>query len=455
MRRYLIFGSAATALLMYSLDTTAVAVALPNFVREFHAPVTWAGWTVSIYYIAMTMSLPLAGNLSDSFGRKMIFLVSLVLFTCSSLACGLSPNIYTLIGFRFLQGIGGAAFLPVASGIVSEHFPENRERMIGLFTSIVPIGGLIGPNLGGWIVSSFSWRYIFYINLPIGMVLIGMVLWLIKDSKATSHPQVDFAGIFSMSGGILFLMFALNVMGESFATRSLFLAGLLLLLSSASLCFFFRHEKRDINPIMHLDLLGTRPFLAANILNLVIGASAFGVFAFLPYYTTSVHKLSTLLSGVVMTPRSLGTIPAAAITAFLLRRTGYRRPILGGLALTSCAVFLLAPDRLWDIMASWFSPVEILSSLILFSGIGLGIALPATNNACIELMPEKVGTIVGLRGMFRSVGGAVGVSLLTFILHVSGDPVRGFRLVFTLSGLAMFCAIPLVFLMPEGRERWA
>ena len=455
MRRYLIFGSAATALLMYSLDTTAVAVALPNFVREFHAPVTWAGWTVSIYYIAMTMSLPLAGNLSDSFGRKIIFLVSLVLFTGSSLACGLSPNIYALIGFRFLQGIGGAAFLPVASGIVSEHFPENRERMIGLFTSIVPIGGLIGPNLGGWIVSSFSWRYIFYINLPIGMVLIGMVLWLIKDSKATSHPQVDFAGIFSMSGGILFLMFALNVIGESFATRSLFLAGLLLLLSSASLCFFFRHEKRDINPIMHLDLLGTRPFLAANILNLVIGASAFAVFAFLPYYTTSVHKLSTLLSGVIMTPRSLEPSPPPPSRLFCLGVPATGAPSSGASLSPPARSFCSHPIVYGTSWLSWFSPVEILSSLILFSGIGLGIALPATNNACIEAMPEKVGTIVGLRGMFRSVGGAVGVSLLTFILHVSGDPVRGFRLVFTLSGLAMFCAIPLVFLMPEGRERWA
>ena len=158
-------------------------------------------------------------------------------FYGSSLACGLSPNIYALIGFRFVQGIGGAAFLPVASGIVSERFPENRERMIGLFTSIVPVGGLIGPNLGGWIVSSFSWRYIFYINLPIGVLLIGMVLWLIRDSKLPPVRRSTLPGIFSMSGGILFLMFALNVVGESFATRSLFLAGLLLLLSSASLCF--------------------------------------------------------------------------------------------------------------------------------------------------------------------------------------------------------------------------
>ena len=356
MRRYLIFGSAATALLMYSLDTTAVAVALPNFVREFHAPVTWAGWTVSIYYIAMTMSLPLAGNLSDSFGRKLIFLASLVLFTGSSLACGLSPNIYALIGFRFVQGIGGAAFLPVASGIVSEHFPENRERMIGLFTSIVPIGGLIGPNLGGWIVSSFSWRYIFYINLPIGILLIGMVLWLIRDSKATSRPQVDFAGILFNERRYSFshvrpkcrrgkLCHPLPFSRRS-APPPQFCLPLLFLPSRKA-----RHQSYHApRPARQQAFSGGEPPQSRH------RGKRFGVFAFLPYYTTSVHKLSTLLSGVIMTPRSLGTIPAAAITAFLLRRTGYRRPIVVGLALTSCAVFLLAPDRLWDIMALLVQP---------------------------------------------------------------------------------------------------
>ena len=134
---------------MYSIDATAVAVAFPNFIKDFGATVLWAAWTISIYYIAVTMSMPLMGNLSDSFGRKRVFLISLGLFTGSSLACGLAPNIHALIGCRFLQGIGGAAFLPTASGIVSDYFPENRERAIGLFTSIFPIGGTYRPEPRG------------------------------------------------------------------------------------------------------------------------------------------------------------------------------------------------------------------------------------------------------------------------------------------------------------------
>jgi MFS family permease len=187
---------------------------------------------------------------------------------------------------------------------------------------------------------------------------------------------------------------------------------------------------------------------------MILGAGVFGVFAFMPFYATSVHKLSTLMSGMILTPRSIGTIPASAVTAFLLKRWGYRRPIIVGLSLSAISVILLAPGRLWEIMSMRFSIVEMLSFLILLSGIGMGIMFPAANNACIELMPERVATIVGLRGMFRTVGGALGVSLITFILRTSANPVNGFRVAFTLFGLGLLAAIPLVFFMPEGkRER--
>jgi MFS family permease len=159
MRRYLIFVAASLGLLMYSIDSTVVAVAFPNLIKDFATNVLWAAWTISIYLIAVTSVMPLMGNLSDSFGRKKVFLISLILFTASSLACGLAPDIYSLVAFRFLQGIGGASFLPTAAGIVSDQFPENRERAIGLFTSIFPIGGIIGPNLGGWVVSLYQFTY--------------------------------------------------------------------------------------------------------------------------------------------------------------------------------------------------------------------------------------------------------------------------------------------------------
>lgn len=157
------------------------------------------------------------------------------------------------------------------------------------------------------------------------------------------------------------------------------------------------------------------------------------------------------MSGMILTPRSLGTIPASAVTSFLLKRLGYRRPIIVGLSIVALSVFLLAPGPLWRIAGARFSAVQILSVLILLSGLGMGMTFPAANNACIELLPQRVASITGLRGMFRTIGGAVGVSLLTVILHVSSDPTSGFRRAFTFFSIMLFCSIPLVFLMPAGR----
>jgi EmrB/QacA subfamily drug resistance transporter len=453
MRRYLIFVTAALGLLMYSIDSTVVAVAFPNFIKDFGTNVLWGAWTISIYLIAITTVMPLAGKLSDSLGRKKVFLTSLILFTASSLACGLAPNIYSLVAFRFLQGIGGASFLPTASGIVSDHFPENRERAIGLFTSIFPIGGIIGPNLGGWIVSRYSWRYIFYINLPIGIALIVLIMILLKDSKVFSRPHIDFKGVSFFSGGILFLMLGLNLMGESFSVSTLLLAAIFLALSFFLLSLFFRQEKKDSNPILDMALLKSKPFLAANLYNMIIGAGVFAIFAFVPLYATSVHGLSTLMSGMILTPRSLGVIPASAVTSFLLRRWGYRWPMVLGLTIISFVTLLLSLKLpLWRMMGIHLGIAEILALLVMLSGIGTGIALPASNNACIELMPEKVATITGLRGMFRTVGGALGVSLITIILHSTSDLANGFRITFISFGLGLLVAIPLVFFMPAGTK---
>jgi EmrB/QacA subfamily drug resistance transporter len=453
MRRYILFSTVSLSLLMYSIDGTAVAVAFPNFIKELGTNVLWAAWTMSIFYIGVVMTMPLAGKLSDSFGRKKIFLISLVLFTSGSLACGLAPNIYALIAFRFVQGVGGACFLPTASGVVSDLFPENRQTAIGLFTSIFVIGSIIGPNLGGWIVSQYSWRYVLYINLPIGIGLMVLILMLLKENKAFSRPHIDLLGASLFSGAVLFAMLGLNLIGESLSGLSLLFAGIFLVSGLSLGLLFLRQEKKETNPMLDIALLRSKPFLAANVLNLLIGAGVIGVFAFIPLYATSVFKLSTLMSGMILTPRSLGTITASALTSFLLRRWGYRWPMVTGLVIISAADILLAPGlQSSGMFGIRLGTVGIISLLVLVSGIGAGIALPASNNACIELMPERVATIVGLRGMFRTLGGALGVSLVTLILHLSSNPASGFNIAFVAFGIGLMCGIPLVFLMPAGKH---
>lgn len=455
MRRYLIFGAAGLGLLMYSIDSTVVSVAVPHLIQDLNTNVLWAGWTVSIYLVAVMSAMPLMGILSDHYGRKKVYLSSLALFTASSLACGFAPNIYTLVVFRFLQGIGGASFLPTAAGIVSDEFVENRESAIGLFTSIFPIGGIIGPNLGGWIVSEYSWRYIFYINLPIGVTLIALISVLLRDGKVHSRPRIDFKGAGFFFGAIIFLMLTLNHLAENFSVLSVFLAASFLGISLSFLYLFSRQEKKAPNPILDMALLQSKPFLAANLFNMIIGAGVFGIFAFIPLYAVSVQKLTILASGMILTPRSIGTISASALTSFLIRRMGYRRPMILGMILISLSTILLCDQdfRLFQLLGIHLGAAGNLSILIMVTGIGLGILLPASNNACIELMPDKVATITGLRGMFRSVGGICGISLMTIILHVSATLERGFRTIFIAFGLGLLLAIPLAFLMPSGRKR--
>lgn len=453
MRRYLIFLSAGLSLFMYAVDATVVAVAFPDFTRELHTTVLWSAWTISIFFIAVTMVMPLAGTLTDSLGRKRLFLISLFLFTGSSLACGFAPSIYVLIVFRFLQGIGGACFLPTASGIVSDQFPENREAAIGLFSSIFSVGAVFGPNLGGWIVSQYSWRYIFYINVPLGILLMISMALLLKESASFSRPKVDLAGVGLISGCLFLLMFGLSLAGENFSARSVLLAGILIIVSFVLAALFLLQEKRARFPVLDSRVLSSKPFVAANLANLVIGMVLIGVFSFVPLYAITIHRLSTLMSGMILTPRSVAMAMASAATSFLLKKLGYRWPMVFGFSLVAFTTALLAPGMpIWNGVTSQETTLEVLAILLFLNGVGGGATFPAANNACIELMPEKVDTIVAVRNMFRNVGGALGVSLATLILHAKSDVTGGFAAVFISFGIVFLFSIPLLFLMPAGRK---
>ncbi len=175
-RRYLVFAVVSVALFMASVDQTIVATALGTLQHDLHARVNWSSWTITIYALGQILVMPLAGRVSDQYGRRRVFICAIVLFTTASLCCGLANDIYVLVALRAIQAIGGGAFMPAATGIVSDQFGPDRDRAIGLFTSIFPIGGIVGPVLGGVFVTYWSWRGIFLVNVPIGIVLFGLAL---------------------------------------------------------------------------------------------------------------------------------------------------------------------------------------------------------------------------------------------------------------------------------------
>src|SRR5579875_1505710 len=194
-RRKLVFAIVSIGLFMASIDQTIVATALPAIEHDLRAGINWSGWTITIYALGQVIAMPMAGKISDMYGRKKVFGVSAAVFTLSSLCCGFAPNMTLLLLPRFIQALGGGAFMPSATGIVADHFGPERDRAVGLFTSILPVGGIIGPIVGGVFVSYLSWRDIFLVNVPIGIALIALTLKFIPASVRRPSSRIDVRGI--------------------------------------------------------------------------------------------------------------------------------------------------------------------------------------------------------------------------------------------------------------------
>jgi EmrB/QacA subfamily drug resistance transporter len=338
-----IFAVVSLALIMSSINTTIVAVSLPAMLKDLETNLAYAGWIITGYNFSTCVIMPIIGKISDDWGRKRIFLIAVIVFTVSSLAAGLSPNIYWTIIFRVIQGIGGGAFLPSATGMISDAFGKNRATAVGLFASIFPIGGVIGPNIGGFIIDHLSWRWIFFVNIPLGVLLVIFGFWVLPSSKTNPiKHRIDFAGAGLFAGAILAVLYAMTVwadnpQGVGTLTWSLFaLAAILIVI-------FTKRENRIESPIIELKLLRWRPFLAANIFNFFYGAIIFGPFALIPYYATVSYGMTAIESGIVVTPRSVAMIVFAAITSFFVIRFRYRLPMIIGTILMSVSFFLFKP----------------------------------------------------------------------------------------------------------------
>jgi len=412
-----------------------------------------AGWILSAYQLVQTIVMPLAGKLSEIFSRRASFIVYTLLFSAGSILCALSPNIYLLIGARVMQAIGGGGFMPCAAGIVSDEFPEARQRFIGLFSSIFPIGAIIGPNLGGWMVEAFGWRSVFWFNVPLGVVVLGLSRFLLKAGKngRDSGARIDFVGAGLLFGSISAFMFGLTQLGNVEAGTPWLFAGLSFALGTGLMMIFLFWEHRAKEPIIDLELLKKGPFLAANAYNLIYGVCALGIFSLTPLYAVSVYNMSTLQSGVLLTPRSIAMMIASTLTSFFLVKWGYRWPILVGTLIVTAnlVVFALQPQGI-DIGGLHVGATLLLFLIVGIAGIGHGTSTPAANNACIELMPDKVATITGLRGMFRSLGSTLGVSIATVVIHAMGNVQRAFYVVMLAAAALLLISLPAVFMMPAS-----
>ncbi|GAB3838343.1 MFS transporter [Kribbella italica] len=447
-KRWIVFPIVSIALLMASIDQTIVATALIAIQRDLGAQLNWSGWTITIYALGQILVMPVAGRLGDQFGRKKIFLLAAVLFTVASLACSLADNIYLLVVFRAFQAIGGGAFMPTATGIVAEQFGRDRDRAVGMFTSIFPIGGILGPIIGGVIVTYWSWREIFLVNVPAGILLILLAWKFIPHSAPKKAARIDLVGAALLALTILLGMYGISSLGSGGASPSdpLFIASEVLALVFGIL--FVRHANRAADPFIPVRLLRGRGFGVMNAINLLYGAAVLGFGALVPLYAEARYGIQPLEAGTLLTARAVGMICVAGLAVFALRRTGYRAPMIGGFLLVAggMTIMSLAPHGL--------TPYAWLAAAAAVTGIGMGLSIPASNNASLQLAPDQISAIAGLRGMFRQSGGIIAVSVTTAILSHAANPGVAQAHSFIVFAAVLVLIIPFAFMVPDHRGSW-
>jgi EmrB/QacA subfamily drug resistance transporter len=456
-RAHLVFVLAAFAVLMSSIDNTIVAVALPQLTSALDAPLSWASWTLTAYQLVQVVMFPLAGKLSDSMGRTRMFLFSVTTFTIASLLCSLAPNIGLLVLFRGLQAIGGGGLLPSAVGIIADQYRERRAQAVGLIGSAMPLGTIIGPNLGGFLLELGSWRALFWINVPIGvLIVVGMLLLSPRLSTGNRRAvHVDVQGLALYAGALVCLTYAMSLVAADPGQARAALVPFLVTASLVLAVVFVRHARRASEPIMDYRLLAQPPFLAANLYNFFFGGVTLGVFSFVPYYAVVHYGLSPFQSGAVLTPRALLVFSTSIVGSVYVIRFGYRWPMLVGMALNGLTLLLLAIGSSGvqvgglSLEGFWW-----LATILAIAGLGNGFGNPASNNAALELAPQHAAAITGIRSTFRLTGGALSIAAMVLALSFFHDQALGFRLIFLVFTGVLVASVPLVFAIPDlARER--
>jgi EmrB/QacA subfamily drug resistance transporter len=437
---------------MGSIDSTIVATALHTIQTDLNASIVWAGWTITAYALGQVLMLPMAGRLSDQYGRRRVFLISVVIFTSASLCCGLANDIYVLVALRAIQAIGGAGFTPSATGIVVEHFGDVRDRAVGLFGSIFPIGSMIGPIFGGLFVAYWSWRGIFIVNVPIGVLLIAMCLKYVPadnqhvDRTAPKRP-LDVSGMILLAIGVLAAMVGLSSLGS---TGSMLSAPSVVsaVIAVVGLWAFVRHTRRVCDPFIPPRLLYGKGFGAVNVINFLYGGAAAGLGALIPLYATERYAIGALDSGTLLTARGIAVVVFSGLAVLALRRLGYRMPMLVGFLLTAVGMFSLS------ISPPALSPYLWLAAAAAVAGIGIGWSGPATRNASLQLDPKNSAAIAGLRTTARQMGSITAVSVTTAILAGAANPALAQAHIFAAYAVLIVVALPIVARVPEHRGIW-
>ncbi|WP_156819339.1 MFS transporter [Pseudonocardia sp. HH130630-07] len=446
--RHVVFAVVSVALLMFSQDQTAVATALTTVSRDLQVDLAWTGWIVTIYAVGQILALPLGGRLADAFGSRRVFLTSVGAFTVLSCLCAVAGGIGPLIACRFLQGVAGGVMLPAANGIVAHHYGRDRDRALASFTSVFPIGAILGPLVGGLILTVWSWHAIFLVNVPLGLVVVGVAALVVQDAPRRRPDRVDLRGITLLLLTLVSAMVAITALGTAGGAAGLPVTVAAAVVTVAGGWAFARHSRRRPDAVVPWRLVAGRGLGIMNVTNVLFGAAVIGFSALLPLYAQTRYGLAPFAAGALLTGRAAGTIASSGVSVALLRRTGHRPLLLGGMMIIVLGLLLSAAPATWTTPEVWL----LVAATVL--GIGMGLTGPAANNAGMHLVPGDVTAVAGLRIMFRQIGGIAAVSATTAAIAASSDPgTAGAVAIVVLAGLLAAVAL-LAARIPNQRGRW-
>ncbi len=394
-----------------SLDQTVVGTAMPRIVGDLNGLAVFA-WVTITYLLTFTVAGPIAGKLADLFGRRMVYVTGVALFIVGSALCGTSSTMTALIVFRALQGLGGGMMLPMILTIVGDIFPpEKLGKWQGVFMSVNALSSIVGPTVGGWLVDHASWHWVFYVNLPFGIMAALLVFLALRgEPRRNTEARIDMAGAVTFVIGVVTLLLGLNLGGHDFPWASWQIIGMFAA-AVASLTGFILIERRAKEPIISLSLFRNGLFTVTNIVGILAGFAMFGAIAFLPLFLQGAVGISATGSGNIMIPMMLALIAGGLVGGQLVARVRYRPLFVAGFLLMAAGFFLLSA------MPISVAHVVAIASIVIM-GLGLGLVLPTLNLVAQNAFPAtQRGVATSATLFFRSIGSTLGLAVLSVVFN--------------------------------------
>lgn len=409
-KRGLLIAGLLIAMLFGALEQTIVGTAMPRIVGELGG-LSLLTWVTTAYMLTSTTIVPIAGKLADLLGRKVVYVTGLAIFMVSSALCGSAQTMEQLIIYRGIQGLGGGIMMPMAMIIIGDIFTgKERAKWQGVFGAIFGLASVIGPQIGGWIVDVWDWRWVFYINLPVGLLAAILIAIGLQKHQFTGKVHFDWAGLTTMVIGVVSLLLAMTFGGKDYAWTSWQILGLFAL-SIVSLTIFLMVEKRAKEPILPLYLFKNRTFAVINGVGFLMAVGMFGSIMFIPLFLQGVIGVSASSSGTAMTPMMITMIIGSVLGGRLVYRIGVKLQLFIGMVIMAVSFFLLT--TLTVTTSEWTTTLYMV-----ILGLGMGFVMPLLTIVLQETFPKsELGVVTSSSQFFRSIGGTFGMTILGAILN--------------------------------------